>query len=38
MSFAINDWNLNPNRLWYIKIIDIGTKISVELYRTQEDA
>jgi len=38
MSFIIADWNINPNRNWYVKLIDTGTRISVKLYPTQADA
>lgn len=38
MPFAITEWNLNPNRNWYVKLADAGTDISVKLYPTQVDA
>lgn len=38
MSFSVTDWNLNPNRDWYIKLSDAGDEIFVELYPTQADA
>jgi hypothetical protein len=38
MPFAITEWNLNPNRNWYVKLADAGTDISVKLYPTQADA
>ena len=38
MSFAITDWNLNPNQNWYVVISDSGTGIQVDLYTTQTDA
>jgi len=38
MSFAITEWNLNPNRNWYVKLADAGSDISVKLYSTQADA
>jgi len=38
MSFAIIEWNLNPNRNWYVKLADAGSDISVKLYATQADA
>lgn len=38
MSFAITEWNLNPNRNWYVKLADAGSDISVKLYPTQADA
>jgi len=38
MSFLINDFNINPNRNWYVKITDAGTEISVKLFLIQSDA
>ena len=38
MSFTITDWNLNPNRNWYVFLSDSGSDISVELYTSQADA
>ena len=38
MSFSITEWNLNPNRNWYLKLADAGSNISVKLYPTQADA
>ncbi len=38
MSFTIEDWNVNPNRNWYVFLSDSGADISVELYTTQADA
>jgi len=38
MPFAITEWNLNPNRNWYVKLADAGTDISIKLYPTQADA
>jgi len=38
MPFALTEWNLNPNRNWYVKLADAGTNISVKLYPTQADA
>ena len=38
MSFEIADWNINPNRNWYLKLADTGSEISVKLYPTQADA
>lgn len=38
MSFTITEWNLNPNRNWYIFLSDSGSYISVELYTSQADA
>jgi len=38
MAFAITEWNLNPNRNWYVKLADAGSNISIKLYLTQADA
>ncbi|WP_320043177.1 hypothetical protein [uncultured Desulfobacter sp.] len=38
MSFTITEWNLNPNRNWYVYLSDSGSDISVELYTTQANA
>ena len=35
MSFAITEWNLNPNRNWYVSVSDSGSGIQVDLYTTQ---
>jgi hypothetical protein len=36
--FAITDWNLNPNRYWYVKIAQSGPGTGVWLFKTQDDA
>ena len=38
MAFAISAWNIDPNRVWYVRLADAGSNISVELYATQADA
>lgn len=38
MAFSINNWNLNPNRVWYVLLSDSGSAISAGLYLTEEDA
>ena len=38
MAFSITDWNINPNRNWYVVISDTGSEINVNLYTTQADA
>jgi len=40
MAFAINNWNIDPNRLWYVRIADDGAVnlLTVELYLTEADA
>lgn len=38
MAFSINAWNINPNRVWFVRLSDAGSTISVELYLTHADA
>lgn len=38
MAFAISAWNIDPNRIWFVRLADAGSNISVELYATQADA
>lgn len=38
MALSIVASNLNPNRLWYVKLSDAGTGIAVELFLTEADA
>jgi len=38
MSFNITAWNIDPNRVWYVRLADAGTNLSVELYLTEADA
>lgn len=38
MPFAINTWNIEPNRLWFVKLSDSGTDIHCGLYLTEADA
>lgn len=35
---AITSWNVNPNRLWFVRLSDAGSGIRAELYLTQADA
>ncbi len=37
MAFKIAEWNLDPNRHWYVRLSDSGN-VKVELYKTQSDA
>ena len=37
MAFEITEWNLDPNRHWYVRLSDSGN-VKVELYKTQSDA
>ncbi|MFA5706157.1 MAG: hypothetical protein WDA41_07365 [Candidatus Neomarinimicrobiota bacterium] len=38
MAFSITAWNINPNRVWFVRLSDAGSNIGVELYLTQADA
>lgn len=40
MAFSITNWNVDPNRNWYVRIADGGATdlLTVELYLTQTDA
>jgi len=38
MAFSIAEWNLDPNRHWYVRLSDGSTGIKVELYKTKSDA
>jgi hypothetical protein len=38
MAFAITNWNINPNRQWFVRLADAGSNISVELYLTLANA
>lgn len=38
MAFAVSVWNIDPNRIWFVRLADAGSNISVELYATQADA
>ena len=38
MAFSINNWNINPNRLWYVRIEDVSGVLTIGLYLTQADA
>jgi hypothetical protein len=38
VAFSITNWNINPNRVWYVRISDAGTTILVGLYLTEADA
>lgn len=38
MPFAIAAWNIDPNRVWYVRMADAGSNIAVQLYATQADA
>lgn len=34
-DFNLINWNVNPNRDWYVKLSDAGTGVLVELFLTQ---
>lgn len=34
----VTAWNINPNRVWFVRLADAGASILVELYLTQADA
>jgi len=38
MSFSITDWNLNPNRQWYLRMEDMGSDFCVHLFENLADA
>lgn len=38
MAFLISAWNIDPNRVWFVRLADAGSAISVEHYATQADA
>lgn len=38
MAFEIDDWNINPNQVWYVRLYDSGFFTEIELYNTESDA
>jgi hypothetical protein len=38
MTLSIVNWNIDENRVWFVRLEDIGSAVSVELYLTQADA
>lgn len=38
MAFSIDGWNINPNRLWFVRLSDAGAGILAELFLTEADA
>lgn len=38
MALQINSWNVAENIVWYVRLADSGSGVSVELYLTQADA
>lgn len=37
MAFQITAWNVNPNRVWFVRLSDAETGILAKLYLTQAD-
>lgn len=35
---SISSWNINPNRMWWVRLSDAGSAIRAELYLSQADA
>lgn len=38
MALSIVNWNIEENRVWFVRLSDTGTAVLVELYLTQADA
>jgi hypothetical protein len=38
MALSIVNWNIDENRVWFARLEDTGSEVSVELYLTQADA
>jgi hypothetical protein len=38
MALSIINWNIDENRVWFVRLSDTGTAVLVELYLTQADA
>lgn len=38
MGLGVSAWNLEPNRVWFVRLEDSGSGISVELYLSEMDA
>lgn len=38
MAFSIVNWNIDENRVWFVRLSDTGSAVLVELYLTQADA
>ncbi|SPD72556.1 conserved hypothetical protein [uncultured Desulfobacterium sp.] len=38
MTLSVINWNVAENRVWYVRLADTGTEISVGLYLTSADA
>ena len=35
MALTIDNWNTNPNRLWFVRLYDATTGIGAELYLSE---
>lgn len=38
MALSIVNWNIDENRVWFVRLSDTGSAVLVELYLTQADA
>jgi len=38
LAFSIDDWNVNENREWFIRLYDNGSNIGIRLFHTQSVA
>lgn len=38
MAFVITNWNIDPNRLWYVRIEDVSGVLTIGLYLSESDA
>lgn len=38
MALSIVNWNVDENSVWYVRLVDTGSAVSVELYLTEADA
>src|SRR4030043_279373 len=38
MALSVVNWNITENIVWFVRLVDTGTGISVKLYLSQADA
>lgn len=38
MALSVVNWNIDENKVWFVRLSDTGTAVLVELYLTQADA
>lgn len=38
MALSVVNWNINENRVWYVRLYDTGSVVSIEIYLTHADA